>query len=186
MEQKDLIEIAEKINPVYDGKILTFHVDTVRLPSGSLATREYVRHNGAVAVVAVTDDGEILMEEQFRYPCGGVFLEIPAGKLDSPDEDPLLAAKRELREETGALAESWRYLGDYLPSPAISTEVIRLYLATGLSFGNTEWDADERLIVLKLSPEAVYEKILSGQITDGKTMAALLKYKLLKERGDSE
>ncbi len=183
MEKNDLIEAAERIEPIYKGKILTFHVDTVRLPSGNSATREYVRHNGAVAVVALTNDGEILMEEQFRYPCGRVFLEIPAGKLDSPDEDPLEAAKRELREETGAVADEWISLGDYYPSPAISTEVIRLYLARGLSFGDTDWDADERLIVRKISPEELYRAIAAGEISDGKTVAAILKYKLLTENG---
>ena len=182
MEKNDLIEAAERIEPIYKGKILTFHVDTVRLPSGSSATREYVRHNGAVAVVAVTDDGTILMEEQFRYPCGRVFFEIPAGKLDSKAEDHEAAALRELSEETGATCREISFIGELHTSPAILDEVIYMYVARGLDFGEQHPDDDEFLSVVRLPLKKAVEMIVSGEIKDAKTQAAILKTYFITEK----
>ena len=159
----------------FAGKILDVRLDIIRLPDGRVAEREYVRHNGAVAIMAVKNDGSIIMEEQFRYAQGRTFLEIPAGKLDFPDEDHLEAAKRELREETGAVAESMTYLGEYIPSPAILGEKIYMYLAEGLTFGETDLDDDEFINVSSYSLEELVDMVMNGEITDGKTQIAVLK-----------
>ena len=181
MDRTDLKEKTVKENLIHQGKILAFYSDTVALSDGKTATREYVKQNGAVAVVAVTEDGRILMEEQYRYAGGDIFYEIPAGKLDTPDEDPLSAAMRELREETGATAEKWTSLGEYYACPAISNEVVHLFLAEELCFGERDPDEGEYLLVSAVPPKELYRQIAENRITDGKTVAALFKYKLRTE-----
>ena len=177
---KNLTEKQVKREEIFDGHVLHIVRDTVELPDGKPATREVCLHIGAVAVIPITDDGFVIMERQYRYPHSRVFLEIPAGKLDSKDEIPLEAAKRELREETGAVAEKFTYLGKYIPSPAILSEVIHLYLAEGLSFGERELDDDEFLEVERISLDTLYEMVLRGEIEDGKTQVAILRAHAMK------
>lgn len=160
---------------IYDGAILHVIRDTVTLPNGSLAHRELIRHVGAVAIVPLTEDNEVIVERQFRYPLGEVLTEIPAGKLDSKDEDRLSAAQRELREETGITADEWIGMGDYIPTCAYSDERISLYLARGLHFGEQKLDADEFLNIRKVPLETLLREVMDGTITDGKTQTALLK-----------
>ena len=167
---------------IYDGKVLHVRCDEVALPNGMTATREYVHHIGAVAILPLTDEGEVVLERQFRYPFGDVLIEIPAGKLDSPEEDPRKAALRELREETGALAAELTYLGDFYGSPAINDERIRLYLARGLTFTEQETDDDEFLEVFRMPLEALVSEIMAGNLPDGKTQVAALRvWAMLKE-----
>ena len=165
---------------IYDGHIVHLVKDKVLLPNGKEAVREVCIHVGAVAVLPLLDDGRVVMERQFRYPHGRVFLEIPAGKLDSPDEDVLLAAKRELREETGAVAEKYTDLGVMIPSPAVLGEKITLFLAEGLSFGDRELDDDEFLDVEFIPLEELYQMVMSGEIEDAKTAIAVLKVYAIK------
>lgn len=160
---------------VYEGKLLHVYQDMVSLPDAKTASREYIRHVGAVCVVAVTDDRQVIMERQWRYPMGEAVWEIPAGKLDSKQEDPMLAAHRELREETGAIAQEMVYLGQYYPTPAYSDEVIHMYLATGLTFGETERDEDEFMTVETVPLDTVVSAIHEGLVPDGKTQAAILR-----------
>lgn len=164
---------------IFDGYIVHLVRDTVELPNGAKATREVALHHGAVCVVPVTDEGEIIMERQFRYPFDKVLWEIPAGKLDRDEFDHLEAAKRELREETGYTAEKYICIGDIYPSPAILSESIRMYIATGLKKGDQELDEDEFLEIVKIPFDKVVDMILSGEITDGKTQTAVLKAKLI-------
>ena len=167
---------------IYDGVIVKLFRDDVLLPNGNKGVREYIRHVGAVCVVPVTDDGRVVVERQFRYPFGEVLTELPAGKLDSKQEDPESAARRELREETGAQAAELIPLGDYYPTCAYSDEVIHLYLARGLTFGERSLDEDEFLNVQLAPLEELVADVLNGTIKDGKTQTALLKaYLWLKE-----
>ncbi len=176
MEEKQLSSTK-----IFDGKVLHVRLDDITLPNGVAATREYCHHNGAVCVIPVTDEGEIICVRQFRYPFGEALLEIPAGKLDTPDEDPTYAAMRELREETGAICEKLTYMGLYYPSPAILDEKIYMYMAEGLSFGETDFDDDEFLETVKIPIEELKEAILNGRIRDGKTQSAVLRaYMMLK------
>lgn len=182
MEFQDLKEVQTGSQEIYDGVIVHLYKDTVQLPNGNPATREVIRHIGAVAVVPVTDDGNVIVERQFRYPLHEVITEIPAGKLDSAAEDRLSAAQRELREETGYTADSWQELGDFHPTPAYCDENITLYLATGLHLGQRELDEDEFLNVVAVPLEELVADIMAGRITDGKTQTAILKaYYLLKK-----
>ncbi len=174
MEPKELAESKETSTTLFTGKIVRLEYDEVRLPNGKMATREVIRHRGAVAVVALTDDGEILLERQYRYPHAEVLWEIPAGKLEA-GEDPAEAVKRELQEETGAVAKEWLSLGMFYPSPAILDEKIRLYLARGLTFGKRHLDEDEFLAVERVPLARAVEMILRGEIPDGKTQAAVLR-----------
>lgn len=178
-ELSRLAETTVRSESVFDGTLLHVRRDDVTLPNGGSAHREYIRHQGAVAIVPIAEDGSVIMERQFRYPLGGIVTEIPAGKLDSPDEDRLEAAKRELREETGLTAENWLPLGDYYPSPAYSDERISLYLATGLSAGAQSLDFDEFLDVCRVPLMELVSDVLNGLITDGKTQTALLKAALV-------
>ena len=171
----ELKEVQVGREEIFDGVIVHLVRDTVVLPNGSNATREVCLHNGAVCILPITDGGEVLMERQYRHAHGRVFFEIPAGKLDSPDEDPLSAAKRELCEETGARAERWTYLGAIDPSPALISERIHFYLAEGLSFGETSFDEDEFLTVERHSLSSLVDMVMRGEIADGKTQIAVLK-----------
>lgn len=170
MEEKQLSSKA-----IFDGKVLHVRLDEISLPDGSKATREYCHHNGAVCVIPVTDEGEIVCVRQYRYPFHEALLEIPAGKLDTPDEDPTEAALRELREETGALCKKLTYMGLYYPSPAILDERIYMYLAEGLTFGETDFDDDEFLEIVRIPVDELSAAILDGRIRDGKTQAGVLR-----------
>ena len=172
---KNLVEKQLKREEIFEGKVLHVVRDTVELPNGDPAIREVALHVGAVAIIPITAEGEVIVEKQYRYPHGRIFLEIPAGKLDSPDEIPLEAAKRELREETGAVAEKFTYLGKMIPSPAVLSEVIHMYLAEGLTFGERDLDEDEFLEVEKLPLKDLYEMALRGEIEDAKTQIAVLR-----------
>ncbi len=168
---------------IFDGKVVHLYKDTVRLPDGAESVREYVKHIGAVCILPLTDDGEVILERQYRYAVRQILTEIPAGKLDAPDEDPLEAAKRELREETGASAREMIPLGDYYGSPAILGERIRMFLARGLTFGETEFDEDEFLEVFRLPLDEAEAAVLRGEIPDGKTQAAILRAAAMRRAG---
>ena len=158
----------------FKGRIINLRVDEALLPNGATATREVVEHNGGICVVPITENGEVLMVEQYRYPYGEVILEIPAGKRDG-NEEPLEGGKRELREETGAVAENYTFLGELYPTPGYCGEVIYMYLATGLSSGETDPDDDEFLNVKKIPLEKAVDMIMKGEIKDAKTQTAILK-----------
>jgi len=184
MENKNIYDELKEIQidreDIFEGAIVHLVRDTVIIPNGSRATREVCLHHGAVCVVPLTEDGEIVMERQFRYPFGQILWEIPAGKLDKDEYDRLEAVKRELREETGYTAEKYTFIGEYYPSPAILSESIHMYIAEGLQKGEQDLDEDEFLDVVKVPFDEVVSMILDGRITDGKTQAAVLKTKLLK------
>lgn len=157
---------------IYEGAILNLRKDTVTAPKGT-AYREIVEHNGAVAIVPVTDSGKLVMVKQFRYPSGKVLLEIPAGKIDKGETDPEKTARRELREETGYTAENMHFLGKINPSVAYTEEVIYLYAATGLTPGELELDEDEDLEVEEYDFHEAYHMAASGALVDAKTIAAV-------------
>lgn len=158
----------------YEGRILNLRVDDVELPNGKTAVREVVEHHGGVTVAALTQENELLFVRQFRYPYGETVLELPAGKLEK-DEDPFHAGIRELREETGAVAEKYVDLGKFYPSPGYTNEVIHLYGATGISFREQALDEDEFLNLEKIPLSTAVEMVLNNEIPDGKTQAAVLK-----------
>ena len=180
---ENLIETQLTSEEIFDGRILHLYNDTVRLPNGKTAPREVTRHVGAVCVVPLLDDGRVIVERQFRYPVGKVLMEIPAGKLDSKDEDPRKAAARELLEETGAVAEELIELGMFLPACAYSDEAIHMYAAKKLTFREQKLDADEFLNVFTMPLEQAVQKVLAGEIWDAKTQTALLKVWLLRQQG---
>ena len=168
---------------VYDGKIFRIIVDRVELPNGRTSTREVVCHHGGVAILPITEKNEVIMVKQFRYPYMEAILEIPAGKLNK-GEDPFTAGKRELREETGAVAKKYENLGVMYPSPGYTSEKISLYAATGLEFFEQNLDDDEFLNVVRMPFDEALNMVLSGEITDGKTQIAILKYnEMMKSRG---
>ena len=180
-----LEEIKTGSEEIFDGVILHVYRDTVSLPNGKPATREVIRHVGAVGVVPLTDDGKVIVERQYRYPLDRVITEIPAGKLDSKEEDRLLAAKRELEEETGITADEWIDIGIYYPAAAYSDEKITLYLARGLQKGKQNLDEDEFLNIQEVPLQELVDDVMDGKIADGKTQVAILKTVryLAKEQG---
>jgi ADP-ribose pyrophosphatase len=153
---------------LYGGIFLNMKRDRVRMPDGSEAVREYLTHPGAVAIVALLDDGRIVLERQYRYPVERVCMEIPAGKLD-PGEDPLICAQRELQEETGYTAAKWSYIRRIHPVISYSTEFIDIYLAEGLSKGERQLDDEEFLDVFAASLDELLTWVEEGAITDVKT-----------------
>ena len=179
---KDLQEVKTGSQEIFDGVILHVFKDTVRLPNGNSAIREVIRHVGAVGVIPVTEDGKVIIERQFRYPLNRIVTEIPAGKLDSPSEDRLSAAKRELEEETGFTAKEWIELGDFIPTCAYCDERITLYLARGLELGTRHLDEDEFLNFEAVPLADLVEQVMDGTITDGKTQVAILKAARILEK----
>ncbi|CAM3827384.1 NUDIX domain-containing protein [Polynucleobacter antarcticus] len=153
---------------IYDGIFLKMKRDQVGLPNGKQAIREYLTHPGAVAILAILDDGRVLMERQYRYPIAKACLEIPAGKLE-PGEDRLLCAQRELEEETGYRATSWSFIRRIHPVISYSTEFIDIYLAEGLVSGKSHLDEEEFLDVFAAPLEQLIEWVEQGEITDVKT-----------------
>jgi ADP-ribose pyrophosphatase len=172
-EHKDLSEHFVRGDLVYDGALLKVRRDTVRLPDGSEGTREYIRHPGAVAIVALFDDGRVLLERQFRYPHRREFIEIPAGKLE-PGESPLDTAKRELVEETGYLAAEWKRVGVIHTAIAYTDEAIELFVARKLSKVERKLDQGEFLEVLAVPFDQALTMVREGRITDSKSVAGLL------------
>lgn len=175
MSEEKLIETTVSSKSIYDGFILHVKEDDIMLPNGKPAKREIIRHIGAVCVVPVTENNEVIVERQFRYPINQVITEIPAGKLDSKEEDRLEAAKRELREETGYVADEWTDIGIYYPAAAYSDEKITMYMAKGLHKGEQELDDDEFLNVKSVPVKELLDMVMTGEITDGKTQVAILK-----------
>ena len=162
---------------ILQGNFLQAMRDTVRLPDGGHATREYVVHPGAVAIIPMlTDDAgglRLVLERQFRYPLGRVMVEFPAGKVD-PGEDMWVSAQRELREETGYSASEWAHAGEMHPVPAYSTELIDIWFARGLTLGERQLDAGEFVEVITATPAELLQWCRDGTVTDAKTLAGAL------------
>ena len=170
----ELFEKKVSSKQIFDGKIVKLFVDEVELPNGEIATREIVRHPGAVCVGPLTNEGEVVMVRQFRYPFEEVLLEIPAGKLEI-GEDPLEAAKRELEEESGAVAGKIEYMGELYTTVAIFDERIQMYIATDLTFKDSHPDSDEFITSEKIPLSTLIDMVMRGEIKDSKTQIALFK-----------
>ena len=173
MKETALFEEFVRKRVVHRGKCVDFRVDTVRLPDGKLATREFLDHPGAVGVVPFLDKDTIVMVRQFRHPVREVTLELPAGKLDK-GEPVMKCLKRELVEETGCTAKKFTLLLRYWPTPAFANEVLHLYVAEGLSRGKTRFDEDEFLEVVDVPFRDAVKMVYDGKIKDSKTIVGLL------------
>lgn len=153
----------------YDGSFLKVSHDRVTLPNGAVATREYIHHPGAVVILPILDDGRVLLERQFRYPLGRVFIEFPAGKIDA-GEDTLACAKRELQEETGYTASEWQFISTIHNAIAYSDEHLELFVARGLTAGPAKLDDGEFLETFSATVPELLEMVRTGQVTDVKTI----------------
>ena len=169
---QDLIEHCISSQTIAEGGMLTVKRDLVRLPNGNTSQREYVTHPGAVVIVPLQSNGNVILEKQFRYALHQVFIELPAGKIDA-GEDILVTGQRELLEETGYSASDWIKLGHQYPCIGYSNEIIHIYLAQGLTAGKHQRDNDESLEVFEVPFEQCLRMIQNGEITDGKTIVAL-------------
>ena len=177
--EKDLVETKRSGKSVYDGSLLHVICDTVTLPNGKTAIREWIKHPGASAVVPFLPDGSIILVRQYRYPIEAVTLEIPAGKLDAPDEDPMDCARRELSEETGYDAGHLEKLVTTATTVGFSNERIHIYLAEEMTAGKQHTDADEFINVVRMPLKKAVELVKDGSICDAKSMVGVL---LLWER----
>ena len=179
----ELREIPVDEEMKFEGKLIDVTHMRVKLPNGRVAYREIVKHNGAAAVVPIDAEGNVYLVIQHRIAVDQMMLEIPAGKLDSPGEDPYDCAVRELSEETGLVAKNVRLLNHVVTTPGFCTEKIGLYLATGLTQADVHLDQDEFLNVIKIPLTQAIDMVMSGEINDAKTVAGLLlaKEKLARE-----
>lgn len=166
---------------IYDGRIFKVTKDTALLENGKEALREVVHHSGGVTIIPITENNEIIMVKQYRYPHHKALLEIPAGKLEK-GESHYDAGKRELLEETGCTCSEYEYLGEVLPTPAYVTEVIYMYMAKGLTFSKQNLDSDEFLDVVKIPIEKAAQMVMNGEITDSKTQIGVLKAYYLQNK----
>lgn len=172
-EDAGLLETPLSGEWAYRGHFLQVRRDTVRLPDGATAAREYVVHPGAVMIIPITPGGDLLLERQYRHPVQRVMLEFPAGKLD-PDESPWACARRELEEETGYRANQWAHAGVLHNAIAYSTEGIHVFFAQGLQAGRRCLDEGEFIEVIEMSPAALDAASARGEVTDAKTLIGLL------------
>ena len=182
MNEENMREVQLSSEEIFKGRVVHLQRDEVRLPDGSTSFREVIRHPGGVGILPLMPDGTVMMVRQFRYPGDSVLTEIPAGKLEY-GEDPLQCGKRELSEEVGAEAKEWIFLGNIYPTPAYDSEVIRVYLATGLTFGNQHLDEGEFLNVCRVPLQELADKVMAGEIRDAKTQIAVLKTMYMLEHG---
>ncbi len=166
----------------FDGKIVKLFVDRIELEDGREATREVIKHPGGVCVLPLDENGDVLFVRQFRYPHQKVLLEIPAGKLEY-GENHSECGLRELKEETGCTCDRYDYLGSLIPTPAYCGEVIHMYLARGLHYGEQKLDSGEFLDIIRIPLERAVEMVMNNEIGDSKTQIALLKTKLLLAQG---
>lgn len=164
----------------FKGRIINLRVDNAELPNGQTATREVIEHPGGVCIAALSDNDELYVVRQFRYPYGEVITELPAGKREV-GEDPELCGRRELTEETGMIAKKFISMGELYPTPGYCGEIIYLYLATELEKGEMHPDEDEFLEVEKIPLDTLVEMVLSGEIKDAKTQTLILKIYALKQ-----
>lgn len=172
-QQQDMTETRLDTQTVFQGKFLHVMSDTVRLPDGKRATREYIRHPGAAMVIALLDQNTLVLERQYRYPLARHFIELPAGKMDD-GEDALATAQRELREECGYVASDWRHLTTLHPCIAYADEHIELFLARGLTKVERALDDGEFLEVLHVHITDALDWVRSGRITEAKAVTGLL------------
>lgn len=173
MNDLHLLETLISSEQILKGNFLEVLRDTVSLPDGRHTSREYVVHPGAVMIVALLDDGQLVLERQYRYPMHAVMIEFPAGKLDA-GEASLACAQRELLEETGYTAREWAKAGVLHPVISYSTEFIDVWFARGLTLGERKLDAGEFLDVLTATPAELLGWCGSGQVTDAKTLTGML------------
>lgn len=166
---------------VFNGRIMHITVDTVRVADGQLSRREVLHHNGGAAIVALNEKGEVALVHQYRHAVGAELIELPAGKIE-PGEPAMETAVRELQEEAGLTADNWQALGSILPSCGYSSEVIYLYLATGLHAAQQSLDAHEFLTVFWMPLREAVEKVVDGTIRDSKTVTALLRVQYMRDR----
>ena len=170
----DLIETKISSENIYDGTLLHVKKDKVELPNGDISYREWIKHPGASAVIPVTDNNEIILVRQYRYPIQALTMEIPAGKLDVAGEDPLECAKRELEEETGYSAQEYQFLTKLATTVGFYDEFIYIYAARGLKAGQQHTDEDEFINVVTVPLAKAVEMVHSGEILDGKSVVAIL------------
>lgn len=175
------MELTEKTlsrRDIFEGKVVSLHVDTVELPDGTTSIREVVEHVDGVAVLALDEDNNVLTVTQYRYVFEKPMLELPAGKLDG-GEEPRIGALRELKEETGAVPETLESLGKIVLSPGCFGETLHLFLARGLHMGQQHLDEGEFLNVERIPFAELYRRCMDGDVDDAKTVTAVLKAKLL-------
>lgn len=177
----DLTERTVASETLFEGHIVRLKLDKAEIPNGRVVSREVVEHPGGVAVLALDEGGMVTLVRQYRYPFHEIVTELPAGKLEY-GEDPALAARRELEEEVGVRADELFYLGQIYASPGFCTERLHMYLARGLHRGESHPDEDEFLERVEVPFETLVEQIMTGEITDAKTVATVLKVKVLLER----
>jgi ADP-ribose pyrophosphatase len=175
----DFTEKTLESQRIFAGRIIKVRVDTVTLPDGRQSTREVVEHSGAVAIIALDNDNNIIMVRQYRKPVEGLLLEIPAGTMEE-NEEPLVCAQRELKEETGFTADHWEKILSYYSAPGFTDEYLHLYLASGLTGGEKALDIDEFVETIHLPLQDAYNKIFDGQIVDGKSIIGI-QYAMCKQ-----
>ncbi len=167
---------------IFDGRVVKLFVDKAELENGDIVTREVIKHPGGVCVVPLDENGNVLFVKQYRYPHHQIMLEIPAGKLEW-GESHHDCGLRELKEETGCTCDKYTYLGSLIPTPAYCGEVIHMYLAEGLHYGEQSLDEDEFLDIEKIPLEKAAEMIMNNEIADAKTQLAILKTMMLLKGG---
>ncbi len=170
---------------IFDGVAIHLFKDEILLPNGNTGVREIIRHPGAVCVLPITEQGDIILVNQFRYALNKVTLELPAGKLEK-GEEPRLAALRELSEETGLSAENLEFVGDLYTTPALIDEVIHMYIATGLTEGEQHLDEDEFVNTVTMPLSQAVEMVMNGEIKDSKTQTVILKAERLMRRKEND